>query len=216
MRKKEEAGRNMSEQVLLHLCASLQTKSVLMNESGDQEITVDRSTILVGDGTYNGIFFPADEVQRATLGFDKQPINLDHSDLVENIVGYVTEPLFEGNKISVKPVLDQDTFKYKVAKGYIDSRLRAGMIPEVSIGVWCDKEFEDLNGTETLVARNLHADHLAIVTRGACSPQDGCGIGLKHEEVTVVVTNDSDKYEYYTKEILKQKIKSLELEAKNG
>ena len=93
--RKKHKGQNMTERVLLHLCADLKTESVLLNEAGDMDVKVDRSTILVGDGTYNGIFFPTDEVKRATLGFDKQPINLDHSDLVENIVGYVdTMPIF--------------------------------------------------------------------------------------------------------------------------
>jgi len=210
---KKHKGQKMSERVLLHLCANLSVRPVLVNEQADTDVTIERSTILVGDGTYNGIFFPVEEVRKATLGFNKQPIVLDHSDMVEDTVGYIDEPMFEGNKITVKPILDPDTFKYKVAKGFIDSRLRANAIPEVSVGIWCDKAFEDFDESERLVARNLQPDHLAIVTRGACSPQDGCGIGLQNDEITVTVVSDSDKYNYLIKEILKQKLKALELEA---
>ena len=92
-----------------------------------EELSPDVCTILVGDGIYNGIFFPTEELEKAYMSWDKVPINLNHSDdKIEDIVGFVDNPTFDGNKISITPVLDEDTVKYQAALGFIKSRLRAG------------------------------------------------------------------------------------------
>jgi hypothetical protein len=155
---------------------SLEQKDIIGN--------LDRSTILVGEGVYNGIFFPSDEIEKSYLSWDRQPINLNHSDAVEDIVGYVSEPQYDKitKRFSVKPVLDKSTSKYDIANGYITSRFNAGSIPEISIGVWCSKDLveEERKDGAIFIAKDLEGDHLALVTRGACSPKQGCGIGLSY------------------------------------
>ena len=205
-------------------------------EKGDGEFTPDVCTILVGDGTYNGIFFPAEELEKAYMGWDKVPINLNHSDnRIEDIVGYVDNPVFRDGKIIVTPILDDVTAKYSDALGFIKSRINAGRVPNVSVGVWLDRVDEELSDGETrTTARNLEADHLALVVHGACDPESGCGIGLSNNEtitiqldestvvdesgnVTITILDEEyvDKDEIYKlkKEILKEKIKE---EKKNG
>jgi len=183
------------DRVLLHLHAELEPYIDLEKEKPD--IGLERSTVLVGDKTFNGIYFPAEEVKKALPTFDKQPININHSDLVEDIVGWVEAPEYksEGHRLTVKPILDAQTVKYQVAKGYINSRMTAGRHPEVSVGVWVDREheFNDDGELERIIARNLQGDHLALVNRGACSPEDGCGIGLNKDTSELEI-----KYTFHT------------------
>ena len=196
-------NKKQGNRVLMHLCSSKLNFSTNLDKP--EKYNIDRSTILVGDGTYNGVFFPAEEIEKAHLTWNKQPLNLDHSDKVEDIVGYVTEAFYDKNtkKFSVKPIIDAQLPKSIIARGYINSRLDAGSIPEVSVGVWVGRVDESLEeGKTRLTARNLMGDHLALVTRGACSPQDGCGIGLKNDSITVTL-NEKGEYE--------DEIKKLEL-----
>jgi len=181
---------------------------------------IDRSTVLLGDSVLNGIFFPSSEIEKAYMSWDRQPINLDHSDKVEDIVGFISEPMYDKNekKLSVKLVIDNNMPKSNIANGYINSRLFAERIPQVSVGVWMDRIRldDDVKRTDGAIfeARNLSGDHLAIVSHGACSPQMGCGIGLsKNDTVTIPMVNDSYDYENMRKtleleiECEKEKIK---------
>ena len=195
----------MKDRVLLHLCADLNSKSqgkgVLI--FGNHEL--DTSTILVGDGTYNGIHFPLDEVQKVEALWDKKPIVMNHeSDDIGRIVGYITEPKMEESKMTIKPVLDPVTADYKKANGYIQTRFNAGDIPNVSVGVWADRVLErDEDGNKKMVARNLEPDHLGLVVHGACNPQDGCGIGMSEDKLeykTTLFLDEGIEVNYVSKE----------------
>jgi len=221
------------ERVLLTLnnCATL-TPIHEIDDPNEYSEQLGESTVLVGDGTYNGVFFPADEISKAFLSWDKQPININHSSDISDEVGFVTNPRYDVNtkQFKVTPVLNKETAKYDVVNGYIRNRIKAGRPPEVSIGVWVDREYEQMDdGDERIVARNLSGDHLAIVCRGACSPQDGCGIGLEHDK-SITVDNDTAHFTIMfsdedtvdvdgernelKKKILQEKIKKLQLEEK--
>lgn len=227
------------ERVLLELncCATLTPVFEVDDPEKDKfSIGLAESTILVGDGTYNGVYFPADEIEKAFISWDKQPININHSSEIEDEVGYITKPRYDmvTKQFKVTPVLNKETAKYDIANGYISNRIKAGKPPEVSVGVWVDKEYEEMDdGDERLVARNLQGDHLALVCRGACSPEAGCGIGLEHDKsvdtyyidldkdaghFTVVFTEDADGDEkkQLDKDIIRQEIKrkKLDLEEK--
>ena len=198
--------------------------------NSDKKLSIDTSTIIVGDGVYNGVFFPKEELEKIYNFWDKLPININHNDeTIEDIVGYIDEPKFDGMRITVKPILVPETSKYNAVMGYIKSRLQAGRVPNVSIGLWADRYEEELeDGTMRSTARNLEPDHLAIVVQGACSPEDGCGIGLSHmsqipvefDEIDDDTTNitlknedyiDLKVYEDIEKELLKEKIKKEKL-----
>ena len=128
------------------------------------------------------------------------------------------EPIFDKNKgsISVKPIILGYMPKSAYAKGYIQSKVEMESIPEVSVEVWLDRCDEEIDGNVRLTARNLYGDGLAIVTRGACSPKDGCGIGMsKNDTVTILdkdYVNMSKEIEKLKKQILMEKIKMEELE----
>jgi len=210
-REKHQSDCDCGDRVLLHLNASdfrfdfdnTSVSATLTKEELSKPVSsIKRSTILVGDGIYRGIKFPADEIEKAFMSFDKQPVNLDHSDRVEDEVGYIIEPMYDSatKRLTVQPVI-AGYGKSQTALDYINNRLSRGVIPEVSIGVWVTKKLEEQkDGSEVLVAREIKGDHLALVTRGACSPQDGCGIGLTQDCV------DTDKVRL---EKLKERIRYL-------
>jgi len=182
----------------------------------------DRATMIVGDGTYNGIYFPAEELEKAYKTWENQPVNLDHSERTEDEVGFIKEVVYDtiNKRITARPFINDLAPKAAIAAGFINGRLAAGTIPEVSIGVWVDREEEtDDNGDVRFTARNLQGDHLALVTRGACSPDDGCGIGMSkkepmHTSVTIHFEDYVKKDELYEDlkvKILKEKIKKERL-----
>ena len=212
------------ESVLLQLRAELVPMYELSENEGDiKEVSLERSTIIVGDGTYNGVFFPMEEIEKAYMTWDRQPININHSEQIEDEVGYITEPRFENGRITIQPMLNEGTAKYDVAMGYIKNRLKAGRIPEVSVGVWVTRNEEQYGDDTRIVARDAQGDHLAFVGRGACSPEDGCGVGLSKEPVgdndngffTVMFNADADenveKMSQLKKELTAQKIKKYKL-----
>jgi len=233
-RNKNKENNKHDGKIYLTLGANLNCHydSELSDEMGNMNtvLSIDTSTILVGDGTYNGIFFPKEELEKAYKGWDKVPINIDHNDeTIEDIVGFVDNPQYINDKIVVKPVFDSDTSKYNVAMGYIKSRMKAGRIPNVSVGVWVDRVEEKMEDDETrMTARNLEADHLALVVKGACSPEAGCGIGMglkKEEPIEEIIlepsnniiisfedyVDDKKSYEDLEIEILKERIKKEKL-----
>lgn len=171
------------KRIHFHLPAQLEAPSPQANETGDESPKTAQTngdeylvTMLVGDATYNGLFFPTDEIEKAHKSMEGQPFNLDHTPFVEWEVGFVRQPQMFGSAFKGVVVLNPQTAKYPVAKAHIHNRFAAGKTPEVSVEVFLDVE-ERPDGV--FVARNLAFDSLALVTRGACSPADGCGIGLK-------------------------------------
>ena len=191
-RKKRDNNMN-KDRVLLHLSASLGSykKVGLSSETSSDDEDTYNTIMMVGNGVYNGIYFPTEELEKAFMSFNGVPVNLNHSDdKIEDIVGYVKDAGIDGDKLYASVVLSKDTAKYNAAKGYIKSRKDANSTPNVSIGVYVDRVEEPIskNSDEMrLVARNLDADHLAIVVHGACNPQHGCGIGID----TMSTTGDS-------------------------
>lgn len=219
VKKINEESDMKKDRVLMHLSTSM-FKPLINKDNPHTFSDFDRATMIVGDGTYNGIYFPAEELEKAHMSWEKQPINLDHSDKIIDEIGFIKQVFYDkaNKKVTAKPFLNDTAPKVQVAAGYINGRLAAGTIPEVSVGVWLDREDEeDEDGELRATARNLEGDHLALVTRGACSPEAGCGIGLsKNDKVTIHFedyVDDSNLYDNLKKEILVEKIK---LEKKGG
>lgn len=166
--------------VLFHLTADFKGNRGFAQFKEDDTATTYDTTMIVGNGTYNGVYFPEEELRKAAESFQGVPINLDHNDdTIKDVVGYVSDVVYDNGSLRSRTVFDKDTKEYDTAIGYIKSRNRAGDIPNVSIGVWLELEEEQLDDNDTrLVARNLEGDHLAVVVHGACNPDDGCGIGM--------------------------------------
>ena len=163
--------------VLFHLSGSIELPIKKLDETDEQFYNEYNTVMIVGDGEYNSTYFPADEVEKAVSSFEGVPININHNDeTIEDIVGYVKDVRYEDKKLYATAIFDQRTSKYGAVNGHIQSRKSANAVPNVSIGVWIDVAEEKIGKEIKTVARNLRGDHLAVVVRGACNPEDGCGI----------------------------------------
>jgi hypothetical protein len=209
----------MRKKVLLTMKANLNC-FIGLGDSGEKDVDIESCTMIVGDSTFNGIYIPAEELEKSYKSFEGKPININHnSDTVEDIVGYMRNVSFKDGKITCNPVFDVCTSKYPVVMGYINSRVNSGGIPNVSIGIWADAIMEKYgeDEQERLVARNLEGDHLAVVVHGACSDSDGCGIGIGcNSNVTIphddyVANQDEYKKLEIEIDVLKEFRKSIDL-----
>lgn len=172
-----------------------------LSEKGDIGFILDKCTMIVGNKTYNGVYFSSSELEKSYKSFEGVPINLNHSDeRIEDIVGYMKNVKFEDNKIIGEPVFEPDTAKYKEVMGYIKSRINAGKTPNVSIGAWGDRieVKNDNNEVVEYLATDIEGDHLAIVVHGACTPECGCGIGLT-KEITIKSEDYVENKDLYEK-----------------
>ena len=182
-------------------------------------LELPRSTLMVGDGTYNGEYFPAEEIQKSYKTLDKQPYINDHSDLIKDEVGWWTNPEYnpENKHMTSIPVLNMDITEAKTAFQYIKNRALAGTTAELSAGVYVTPVEEPLNkdkpeGETHIVCRDLNFDHGSNVSRGACSPMDGAGIGLTQNDTD---TDILQLKKQILKEINMKKQKLLKMEEKN-
>ncbi len=184
--------------VLFHLSTNLSKMRLSLKTDTDKDAY--DTVMIVGDGTYNGVYFPHEELNKAASSFEGKPININHNDdTIEDIVGYIKDVAYEDGKLRATAYFDTDTVKYDAVSGYINSRKNAGDTPNVSIGVWLELEEEKLSENETrTTARNLEGDHLAIVVHGACNPDDGCGIGMSTFETDNDITFTTRGYDLTT------------------
>ena len=156
-----------------------------LQADNDGSLRLPRSTVIVAEGVYNGCWHPKEEAEAGLPTLDKQPFLLDHEHRVLAEVGFWEKPIYDPKtlKTSAIPVLNLNTANGIGALGFIQNRLLAGRTPELSIGFWCTEEMEEvvIDGVKTKIwtVRNWEYDHVALVYRGACSPEDGAGIGLK-------------------------------------
>lgn len=142
---------------------------------------IDATVAIVGDGIYNGVYFPTEELKKSLKLWDGKPLCFDHSESILSEIGYISNPRMVENKLVVDPHIADYTKYAQDALSWIRLRKEAGQIPEVSISAWVDVEDEEIEGKGRLrVARNIEPVHLSLVTQGACSAKDGCGIGISY------------------------------------
>jgi hypothetical protein len=141
-------------------------------------------TALVGNGTYNGIYFPAEEIKKAYKTMNDKPFVLDHSLDVEDEIGFNTDSeMVDGSLVHIAHV-NEEFEKSSIAVKHIDEKFKRDLIPNVSVAAYLDverEETEDKDGEPVFryTARNIEFFHNALVTYGACSDEDGCGV---HED----------------------------------
>lgn len=123
-----------------------------------QEGTQLRITgIAISEGTWNGIFYPAEELEKAVKTLQGKPLRIDHSSSSRDIVGKVIKAVYLPEKKWIE-------FEAIVTDKDIAQKLLDGLIDSVSVGVLLDKEEED--GKD--VARNLEFKELSLVDDPAC------------------------------------------------
>jgi hypothetical protein len=158
------------------LCAEMSV--ALTNDKVDCLEIGDSVTMLIGNNTYNGRYFPLEELSKSLAKWERKPVVLNHNEAIENVVGHIEDVTLDSSKLRAKVIIDNYE-KSETAKTYIKEQQRIGNVANVSISAWYEPSWETINGKKnTLVARNLRPAHLGLVVHGACKPEDGCGIGL--------------------------------------
>lgn len=150
----------------------------------DNLVYLPKSTLLA-PGVFNGIKFTAEEIEKAKVP-EVFPLTLNHSRNVEDEVGFFEDVERAGGKLRAVPVINLETAKGKAALGYVKNRLKAGLIPNLSVEVWVEYDPND----EEKVARNLEIIKASLVDIGACSPKDGCGVGLQKSNAEEIIEKE--------------------------
>lgn len=150
----------------------------------DNLVYLPKSTLLA-PGVFNGITFTAEEIEKAKVP-SVFPLNLNHSRNIEDEVGFFVDVEKIGGKLRAVPVINLETAKGKAALGYVKNRLKAGLIPNLSVEVWVEYDPND----EEKVARNLEIIKASLVDIGACSPKDGCGVGLQKSNAEEIIEKE--------------------------
>lgn len=115
------------------------------------------SGVAISEGTWNGIFYPADELEKAYSGLEGKPLRIDHSTSTRDIVGKVLKSIW-------MPDTKRVEFEAIVTDTEIVQKLLDNLIDSVSVGVLIDNTEE--NGVQ--VARNLEFKELSLVDDPAC------------------------------------------------
>ena len=177
---------------------------------------LDNCVMLVTDTiTGNRTYFPHEEVEKAVDYWDGLPINLNHElDDIRTIVGHLEDVRLEDNRLLCRPVFDEGTKEYDTAMGFIKSRFSAGDYPNVSVGLWASSTMETIDEEKDVkVLRSHEPDHLALVVKGSCNPDLGCGIGIVDNSSVTIHSEDyvdlgiEELKQKIEKEILMEKIK---------
>ncbi|RLE39462.1 hypothetical protein DRJ17_00750 [Candidatus Woesearchaeota archaeon] len=113
--------------------------------------------IAISEGTWNGIFYPAEELKKGHKSLEGKPLRIDHSSSTRDIVGKVIKSTYNPHKkwIEFEAIVTDEDIAQKLLDKLIDS---------VSVGVLIDNEEED--GRQ--VARNLEFKELSLVDDPAC------------------------------------------------
>lgn len=204
----------MVKEFLKFSIQSMSQTPVTMRQDGDVLNGYDVVMAVAGTNM-NQRYFSKDVLAELAPTFKGVPLNLDHNtEQVGAIVGYVSDAWEENSKLVGNIVLSPQTSQYKTAYGYISSRFDAQEIPNVSVGIWADVDFDEEENRYNISGG--YADHLALVTHGACDPSMGCGVGIGVVDDTSdmcdcnsIDDEEIDK-ELLLKQILMKKIKTME------
>jgi hypothetical protein len=144
-----------------------------------------KAVAMVGDGIYNGYYFPKEELEKAFETIIAKPFVLDHSDDIEDVVGFVEDAWYNNPSMETEVGIDSELPKALSALKWIQKKQMRREIPEVSVALTARVDWDDIfekDGEEYPKLKDMKFIHLALVTVGACSPEDGCGVmnsGLK-------------------------------------
>ena len=113
--------------------------------------------IALSEGEWNGVFYPAEELEKSYKSLEGKPLRIVHSSSSRDIVGKVIKSVYNPGKnwIEFEAIVTDEDIAQKLLDKLIDS---------VSVGVLIDSEEE--NGRQ--VARNLEFKELSLVDDPAC------------------------------------------------
>lgn len=166
---KKEDSKEMIENFLVNNSVTPQIKSlsrqlehIHLSEFKIRQVLAEGSNlrisgIAISEGTWNGIFYPAEELEKSYLGLGNKPLRIDHSTSTRDIVGKVIKSTWVVPKKWIE-------FEAIVTDGDIIQKLLNNLIESVSVGVLIDNVEE--NGVQ--IARNLEFKELSLVDDPAC------------------------------------------------
>lgn len=113
--------------------------------------------IALREGTWNGLFYPREELRKSYKDLIGKPLMIDHSSSVRDLVGKVTNAWFN-------EALNAIEFEAEIIDEEIAKKVIEGLVKGVSVGVVVDRVKEGNH----LVARNFEFKELSIVLVPAC------------------------------------------------
>jgi hypothetical protein len=121
---------------------------------------------------------PLDELKAVASFAENRPITREHP-----VAGIVTDRR-EVMGFFKTPVIENETLKgiLEISDKDLIADVKLGKLTDVSPGFFCDLNRDDSGDIEgehyDATQKNIFLDHVAIVEKGRCSIEDGCGIGL--------------------------------------
>lgn len=164
-------------------------------EQGDQvyRTAVIRPGVYVpGGGPLAGkrIAITEQFIRNAAPTIEGEPVNLEHSQRVNDEVGFHRNPAVEederGTVLRADLQIQQSRPRFEDAVSFIESRLTAGDVPEYSMELPTPElEWREAGPGETFQGEQFDimlTDGAfaggALLSEGACTAEDGCGVGL--------------------------------------
>jgi len=155
-------------------------------------------------GSHGPLYHPAEELGKIPESWNGIPVVVYHPEdergfyvsanspelVDERVIGRVYNTRFEDGKLKAEAWINENRAAQVAPE--ILKLLREGKAVDVSVGVFTDDDMipgEWKNEKYIGVARNHRPDHLAILPneRGACSLEDGCGLGVNSKSNDTVL-----------------------------
>lgn len=134
------------------------------------------------------VAIPGEFIRQAADSMEGQPVNLGHSDEVQDEVGFVANVEVDADAaLRADLVLQRSRPRFSDAVAFIEARRQAGQVPEVSVEIAADGvEFREAEPDETFQGEPFDVmllagqfQGVALLPKGACGADDGCGVGLE-------------------------------------
>ena len=173
-------------------------------------VTIARSDHVYDYGVVKAVK-PFDELKEASAVADKIPVTRDHpaAGLVTDrrqILGFLTNATAENDMLKgILEITEQDLI----------ADIKTGKAKEISPGFFCTLDESEKgrgvlkNGKKyTATQRNIYLNHIAVVEKGRCSIEDGCGITRDTPHSVTPPLIDQDKNNKINTESKKKKAMS--------
>jgi hypothetical protein len=162
----EEVMNELTKQVEILSKIERSEEQVLSKDVKIEQILSQNSNLLplkirgtaLKEGVWNGLFYPASEIQKVATSLEGKPLMTDHSKSVRDIAGKITLSKYNPDTKAID--FEADVTDEKLAKLILE-----GMVNGVSVGVIVDRVPEG----NTKVARNYEFKELSIVMSPACT-----------------------------------------------
>jgi len=130
----------------------------ITSELSEKLIPLKIRGVALREGTWNGLFYPREELRKAAADLQGKPLMIDHSDSVRDLVGRVTKTWYN-------EAINGIEFEAEILDEEIARKVIEGLISGVSVGVIVDRVKEGNN----LIARNYEFKELSLVLVPACT-----------------------------------------------